>query len=101
MNFGKALRTIRAAKHLSQAQLAKVLELDPSFVSLLERGRREPSLATVRQVAQKLHVPVYLMLLLASDEEDLHGLPKKQAEAMGRELLMVLLKMDKPKGRQR
>ena len=52
--FGAILRRSREEKDLSQDALARSCGLDRTFISLLERGLRQPSLATVFKVADEL-----------------------------------------------
>jgi len=52
--FGAILRRNREEKGLSQEELAHNCGLDRTFISLLERGLRQPSLSTVFNVAEEL-----------------------------------------------
>lgn len=54
--FGIVLRDLRQARSLSQEVLAQESELDRTFISLLERGLRQPSLTTILQLARPLGV---------------------------------------------
>lgn len=54
--FGFVLRQSRIAAGLSQEKLALESELDRTFVSLLERGLRQPTLSTIFSLASALHV---------------------------------------------
>jgi transcriptional regulator with XRE-family HTH domain len=54
--FGIVLRDLRQARSLSQEALAQESELDRTFISLLERGLRQPSLTTILQLAKPLAV---------------------------------------------
>jgi transcriptional regulator with XRE-family HTH domain len=45
--FGIELRAARLKAHLTQQKLAEGAEIDPVFVSFLENGRRQPSLAVL------------------------------------------------------
>lgn len=54
--FGEILRELRADRGLSQAQLALEAELDQSFLSLIERGERQPSLATLFAICDALEI---------------------------------------------
>ena len=59
--FGSALRFVRAERGVSQMNLAVLSDLDPSYVSLLERGHRVPSFIVVIRLADALEVsPVRL-----------------------------------------
>ena len=52
--FGNCLRQLRKQHGYSQEHLAMICDLDRTFVSLLERGRRQPSLSTILNLAAAL-----------------------------------------------
>jgi len=54
--FGKVLRELRNRAGLSQEQLGLECNLDRTFISLLERGLRQPTLTTLFVLARKLNV---------------------------------------------
>lgn len=91
MNYGKAIKTIRAAKNISQKQLSKELDLDTSYMSRIEKGERVPSVDLLENIAKKLGVPFYLFTLLASDREDLKGANKEEIAKISKALLQVLI----------
>jgi transcriptional regulator with XRE-family HTH domain len=91
MNYGRAVRTVRAAKGLSQKELAKMVGKDASYISLIESGKREPSALVIKQFADAMLIPVYLFAFLASDKGDLKGVSEDQARTLSRQLLDVLI----------
>ncbi len=63
--FGKILRELRTKRRISQEKLALEGNLDRTFISLLERGLRQPSLRTILQIAEVLEVsPTKMMDLV-------------------------------------
>ena len=56
VEFGLALQRLRLERNLSQSDLAKLSKIDRTFISLLERGLRQPSLTTIFQVATALKI---------------------------------------------
>ena len=56
IQFGKKLREARLKKKLSQGDVARILVVHRSYISGLERGRRNPSLLTVQKIAKALGV---------------------------------------------
>jgi XRE family transcriptional regulator, regulator of sulfur utilization len=54
--FGSAVRAIRHERGLSQATLAERSDLDPTYISGVERGERNPSLISVFKIADALGV---------------------------------------------
>jgi len=55
--FGEVLKQHRTAAGLSQEKLALEAGLDRTFISLLERGRRQPTLTTLVLIAEALGQP--------------------------------------------
>ena len=53
---GKFVRQIREAKGLTQEDLAGKADLDRTYISNLERGRRNPSLLHLKRLAKALGV---------------------------------------------
>ncbi len=54
--FGKVLREYRERAALSQEDLADAADLDRTFVGMLERGQRQPSLESLFRIAAALKV---------------------------------------------
>ena len=55
-NFGKRIREIRLKKKMSQGDIAKKLGVHRSYISGLERGKRNPSLLTINKMAKAIGV---------------------------------------------
>jgi transcriptional regulator with XRE-family HTH domain len=54
--FGRILKEYRLKAKLSQEALALAAGIDRTFVSLLERGQRQPTLTTLFRLAAVLQV---------------------------------------------
>ena len=54
--FGKVLREIRESKNISQEKLAEFCDLDRTYISLLERGLRQPTITTIFKLANALKI---------------------------------------------
>lgn len=57
-NFGKRVRTLRLAKGISQESLAELSGLHRTYISSVERGKRNVSLNTIQAIARGLDVPI-------------------------------------------
>ena len=69
--FGHRVQTVRASTDLSQEALAERSGFDRTYISLLERGRRNPSLLTVCRLAGGLGVePTRLLVGVPAVSED-------------------------------
>ena len=56
--MGKRVKTIRKAKKITLDQFSKMSGLDVSNISLLENGKRNPHLLTLKNIADKLNVDI-------------------------------------------
>lgn len=52
--LGENLRTLRKRKGLTQEALAELCDYDPTYISLLERGKRNPPFLTLVKIAHHL-----------------------------------------------
>lgn len=66
--FGICLRELRTAAGLSQEKLAGDSGLDRTYISLLERGLRQPSLTTVFLLSRALDVRPEEFVLMIDKE---------------------------------
>ncbi len=101
MNYGKAIRIVRTAFGLSQAELAKRLSVTASHLSLLESGKRQPSVNVLREISLALEIPMHLLTLLAADRAEIDK-PEvaKQISELGASLLRLLVSADDDQPRQ-
>ena len=53
--FGKVLREMREDNKISQEKLAEYCDLDRTYISLLERGLRQPTITTIFKLAKALN----------------------------------------------
>ena len=69
--FGGAVRSLRLARGLSQESLAEAAHLHVTYVSSLERGRRNVSLVNIDRLARALGVDLPgLMAPIESSRRD-------------------------------
>lgn len=68
--FGIVLKQTRSAKGLSQEQLALSCDLDRTFISMLERGQRQPSLTSIILISTSLEIPADQLIKLTVDLMD-------------------------------
>jgi len=94
MNYGKAIRVTRALADISQRELAKVLDTDPSYISLLEANKREPSREVLERIAEALNLPLHLLILLATDENDTGSTQAKRLSDIAEALANLLFTED-------
>jgi transcriptional regulator with XRE-family HTH domain len=83
MDYSKAVRIARAVSGLQQRELAKKAGLDPSHVSLIEKGSRKPSIGAIGKICRALGIPEPVFTMLAAEAQDLKGMNEKEIEQLG------------------
>ncbi len=58
MNIGEKIKKTRAAKKLSQKEVAVSLNMDPAQYSRIENGKSDPYFSTIEKIAKALGVEV-------------------------------------------
>ena len=56
--LGNNIRRLRNSRGWTQVYLADVLELTPSFLTLVESGQRGMSLEVIENTAEVFHIPI-------------------------------------------
>ncbi len=92
MNYGKALRIGRAIAGVEQKQLAILAGLNPSHISLIEKGSRKPSVRAIAKLCCALHIPEPLFNMLATEGTDLRGIEEQEFEKIGVYLAKFLIR---------
>jgi transcriptional regulator with XRE-family HTH domain len=90
MNYGKAIRVTRALADISQRELARSLGTDPSYISLLEANKREPSREILEKLAEAFKVPLHLLVLMATEEGDAGRLDEHRLSQIAQALATFL-----------
>ena len=75
MEIGEKIRAIRTAKHVTQSELAGD-QITRNMLSLIENGSALPSLPTVMYIAERLEVPVGMLLAGEEEEQIYHKINK-------------------------
>jgi len=79
MNLALRLKLFRAAADLKQRDVADSLGVSVNYVSMLERGKREPTLQYLRAFSKVVRIPLHVILWeppatgTTAKEKKLHG----------------------------
>lgn len=90
MNIGQAIQLARTKRKLSQASLAKRAEISVSYLSLLERSRRDPPLSTLNRIASALGMPLEILFFLGAEDGELGNLNRELAGQLAYAALELL-----------
>ncbi|WP_028218422.1 helix-turn-helix domain-containing protein [Paraburkholderia oxyphila] len=90
MEIGRALKVCRSAKKLSLDELAERAGLSQSYLSMIESGKREPTLSSIEKVSNALGVPTPILLFLAAEKDELKGLDEETSRRLAEAVLDVV-----------
>jgi transcriptional regulator with XRE-family HTH domain len=90
-DYAKAFRVIRAAFGLKQSELAARLSITASQLSLIEAGKRQPSLRVVNALGSAVGIPPALVTLLASSNIEMQSKSDDEVSDLARALLRALV----------
>ena len=90
-DYAKAFRIIRAAFGLRQSELAERMPISASQLSLIEAGKRKPSLRVLNGLAEAVGVPSALISLLASAPSEVESKSNEEISDLARALLRLLV----------
>jgi transcriptional regulator with XRE-family HTH domain len=99
MDYGRAIRVARAVAGISQTQLAKTCKINPSHVSLIEKGKRVPSPKILGRIAAAIGIPMHLLVFLGAEEDDYKEVPPDEISEAAR-LLAKFLVHNKPRSQK-
>lgn len=70
IELGRTIRMLREAKAVGLGVIAEHAKVSVPFLSLVERGERQPSLDVLRRISAALAVPSEVLILLAMPDEE-------------------------------
>ena len=95
IELGEKLKALRTENHLRQDQVARLVNVEKSSISMYETGMRQPSYATLVRLANVFNVSTdYLLGRTNSSPVDLSGLTAAEA-AMINQLVTSMTKKNK------
>ena len=68
-NYARSIRIMRAARDMTMKSLAAKVSCDPSHISLIESGKRNPSVQVLHEIANALRCPMFVLEALADNYE--------------------------------
>ena len=71
MNIGNAIKDLRQKQGLNQNDFAIKCGLSQSYLSSIEKGRKEPTLNILKQIAKTLSIPMPVLVFFSIDKDDI------------------------------
>jgi len=88
--LNEALRLIRVFHDISQKDMANRLQIAPSYLSEIESGKKEPTLALLRKYSTEFRIPMSSIMFFAEHVED--GIAARRLKTAVSGKVLALLK---------
>ena len=82
MNIGNAIKLCRTQKNMNQSELAVLAEISVSYLSLIERGKRDPNFSVLKAISQGLDIPLSILVFLATDNNEIKDISPELFEKL-------------------
>lgn len=73
MTFGSTLKQLRKKKGINQELLAKRIGVTQTYLSLLESGRKTPSINLLNSLSDELEIPASVLGYLSLNKENINN----------------------------
>lgn len=90
MKIGHAIKVCRSAKCLSLNELSKLVDVSSPYLSMIESGKRSPTLSSIEKIAKALEVPMPILIFLASEDGELNGLDVDTVHRLSNAVINVM-----------
>ncbi len=78
MQIGNTIKELRQKKRFKQVEFAESCGLSQSYLSLIEKGKKQPTLSILKKIASILEVPMPVLVFFSLDKDDIDD-SKKEA----------------------
>ena len=79
IDYGKAIRVVRAARGMTQTDVATTAQTRGNYLSLIESGDRIPSTDMVENIAKALRMPVWALIVIGSPDAQVNDAVRSAA----------------------
>ncbi|HEV7427836.1 MAG TPA: helix-turn-helix transcriptional regulator [Thermoanaerobaculia bacterium] len=94
MNIPRAIKTCRLARRMSQSELAERTNLSAAYISLIESGKKQPTIPTLDAIAEAFELSLDVLMLTAIDYEQVRRSQKAVSDLFGQMLLALVPDMN-------
>lgn len=80
INIGATIKKYRDKREITQSQLAKKINVTPTYISALENNRKDPSLSLLTEISRELEIPLEVMFWDTIEVKNIRGKDKEILE---------------------
>ncbi|WP_083499489.1 helix-turn-helix domain-containing protein [Thioalkalivibrio nitratireducens] len=90
MNLGAAIKSCRKLRGLTQSKLAELSDVSVSHLCLIEKNKRDPSIATIESISKALKTPLSVLVFIAAEKEEIPELNQDQLDTISTGILELM-----------
>lgn len=92
MSLGHVLKLIRTHRELNQNQMAELLGISQNYLSLIESGKKQPSVDLIVEMAKNLKVSSDALIFASSDvPNELDSKDQKEYKRLQNNIVSLML----------
>lgn len=80
MNLGTTIKDIRKKRGQTQTEFAASVGITQTYLSQIENNNKEPNLSTLKDISDKLDLPLPILFFLSLNEDDISPDKRKAFE---------------------
>lgn len=90
MNLGEAIKICRKLRGLTQSKLAEMSDVSVSHLCLIEKNKRDPSMATVESISKALNTPLSVLIFIAAEKKEIPELKQSQLDSLSKGIMELM-----------
>jgi len=83
--IGYKIRQSRTDRNLTQEEFAEEIAMSVAYVGQIERGQRKASVKTLEKIAERLDMPLTILICDLTDDEQINCIWKEKGETLTHE----------------
>ena len=80
MDLGATIKKLRKQKEMTQEDFANKCDITQTYLSQIENNQKEPNLATLKTIGEKLDIPLPIIFYLSMNADDVPEEKRKAFE---------------------
>jgi len=71
MNIGLAIKNLRRSRGIKQGEMAKSIGMNDAYLSLIEGGKRTPTIDMLRRIADCFDIPLSILFWFTIERDEI------------------------------
>ena len=90
MKIGSVIKKCRKLRNMTQLQVSALADVSESYLSLIEKDKRQPTLSNLESIADAFQIPVSVLVFLAAKQESISEITDTQIESLTKTIYSMI-----------